>query len=72
MALYASLNIFVGDMIETAVSVARNCGMIPAQDKVVVIDAKPPDRGRPASVKYRYAEYNAGSGAETSEGEVRI
>lgn len=45
-----------GDMIQTAISVARNCGMIPVKDRVIIIEASPPDAHHPASIKWVTAE----------------
>ncbi|XP_021361034.1 cation-transporting ATPase 13A2-like isoform X2 [Mizuhopecten yessoensis] len=45
-----------GDMIETAMSVARNCGMVSPQDKVIIVEAVPPDHNGPARVEYRHSE----------------
>ncbi|XP_033763679.1 probable cation-transporting ATPase 13A3 isoform X1 [Pecten maximus] len=55
-----------GDMIETAVSVARNCGMVPPNDKVIIVDAVPPDRDGPARVEYRHSEMPSDSGTGVS------
>ncbi|XP_077472080.1 polyamine-transporting ATPase 13A3-like isoform X2 [Stigmatopora argus] len=45
-----------GDNLSTAVSVARECGMVGAREKVIVADAAPPDEEKPASVTWRYSE----------------
>ncbi|XP_052083585.1 polyamine-transporting ATPase 13A3-like, partial [Mytilus californianus] len=41
-----------GDMMQTAVSVARTCGMIQACDDVVIADAHPPDSQGPARIEW--------------------
>lgn len=41
-----------GDMMQTAVSVARTCGMIATIDTVVVADAYPPDSQGPARIDW--------------------
>ncbi|XP_071146694.1 polyamine-transporting ATPase 13A3-like isoform X1 [Mytilus edulis] len=41
-----------GDMMQTAVSVARTCGMIPPCDDVVIADAHPPDSQGPARIEW--------------------
>ncbi|CAC5383954.1 Probable cation-transporting ATPase 13A3,Cation-transporting ATPase 13A2,Cation-transporting ATPase catp-5 [Mytilus coruscus] len=41
-----------GDMMQTAVSVARTCGMISACDDVVIADAHPPDSQGPARIEW--------------------
>ncbi|XP_056008608.1 polyamine-transporting ATPase 13A3-like isoform X2 [Ostrea edulis] len=45
-----------GDMIQTAISVARNCGMVPPKDRVIIVEASPPDAHNPASIKWVTAE----------------
>ncbi|XP_042314211.1 LOW QUALITY PROTEIN: polyamine-transporting ATPase 13A3 [Sceloporus undulatus] len=45
-----------GDNMLTAISVARDCGMIQPQDKVIIADALPPKDGQPARVNWHYAD----------------
>ncbi|XP_077580222.1 polyamine-transporting ATPase 13A3-like [Stigmatopora nigra] len=45
-----------GDNLSTAVSVARECGMVGAREKVIVADAAPPGEEKPASVTWRYSD----------------
>ncbi|XP_062868539.1 polyamine-transporting ATPase 13A3 isoform X2 [Trichomycterus rosablanca] len=45
-----------GDNMLTAISVARDCGMIPPQDRVIIADALPPKDGRAARINWRYAD----------------
>lgn len=40
----------------TAISVARDCGMILPQDKVIVAEALPPKDGHPARIKWHHAD----------------
>lgn len=40
----------------TAISVARDCGMIPPQDTVIIADAHPPHDGQAAKITWRYAD----------------
>lgn len=40
----------------TAISVARNCGMIPPQDTVIIADALSPHNGQTAKINWRYAD----------------
>lgn len=40
----------------TAISVARDCGMIPPQDMVIIADALPPRDGQSAKITWRYAD----------------
>ncbi|XP_076451738.1 polyamine-transporting ATPase 13A3-like isoform X2 [Babylonia areolata] len=46
-----------GDMIQTAISVARNCGMVRPNDKVVIVHGHPPDKENPAArIEWELAE----------------
>ncbi|KAJ7313297.1 hypothetical protein JRQ81_004585 [Phrynocephalus forsythii] len=45
-----------GDNLLTAISVARECGMIPAKGKVVLTEALPPRDGQPATLNWQYAD----------------
>ncbi|XP_064408963.1 polyamine-transporting ATPase 13A3 isoform X2 [Latimeria chalumnae] len=45
-----------GDNMLTAVSVARECSMIPPQGKVIVTEALPPRDGQPATINWHYAD----------------
>ena len=46
-----------GDMIQTAVSVARNCGMVQPNDKVIIVHGHLPDKENPtARVDWELAE----------------
>ncbi|KAL1023270.1 hypothetical protein UPYG_G00038510 [Umbra pygmaea] len=45
-----------GDNMLTAISVARDCGMIPPQDRVIIADALPPRDGQVAKITWQYAE----------------
>ncbi|KAM7409529.1 hypothetical protein PAMA_001151 [Pampus argenteus] len=45
-----------GDNMLTAISVARDCGMIPPQDTVIIADALPPHDGQAARITWRYAD----------------
>uniref|UniRef100_A0A3Q2G9G8 ATPase 13A3 n=1 Tax=Cyprinodon variegatus TaxID=28743 RepID=A0A3Q2G9G8_CYPVA len=40
----------------TAISVARDCGMIPPEDTVIIADAFPPHDGQAAKITWRYAD----------------
>lgn len=40
----------------TALSVARDCGMVRAHEKVIIADAVPPKDFQPASITWRYTE----------------
>ncbi|XP_041503105.1 probable cation-transporting ATPase 13A3 isoform X2 [Microtus oregoni] len=45
-----------GDNMLTAVSVARDCGMILPQDKVIIAEALPPKDGKVAKINWHYAD----------------
>ncbi|KAJ8390400.1 hypothetical protein AAFF_G00107940 [Aldrovandia affinis] len=45
-----------GDNMLTAISVARDCGMIPPQDTVIIADAVPPKDSQAARIDWRYAD----------------
>ncbi|KAM9762567.1 polyamine-transporting ATPase 13A3 isoform 1-T1 [Menidia menidia] len=45
-----------GDNMLTAISVARDCGMIPPEDTVIIADALPPHDGHAAKITWRYAD----------------
>uniref|UniRef100_A0A8D0HAK4 Polyamine-transporting ATPase 13A3 n=1 Tax=Sphenodon punctatus TaxID=8508 RepID=A0A8D0HAK4_SPHPU len=45
-----------GDNLLTAISVARDCGMILPQDKVIVAEALPPQDGQTARINWHYAD----------------
>lgn len=45
-----------GDMILTAISVARNCGMVKTYEKVIIVDAQPPENGSPARIQWEQSE----------------
>lgn len=40
----------------TAISVARDCGMVRAHEKVIIADAAPPKDFQPASITWQYTE----------------
>ncbi|XP_060098854.1 polyamine-transporting ATPase 13A3 [Heteronotia binoei] len=45
-----------GDNLLTAISVARDCGMIQPPDKVIVAEALAPKDGQPAKINWHYAD----------------
>ncbi|XP_062987775.1 polyamine-transporting ATPase 13A3 [Elgaria multicarinata webbii] len=45
-----------GDNMLTAISVARDCGMILPQDKVIIAEALPPKDGQTARIHWHYAD----------------
>ncbi|XP_056421368.1 probable cation-transporting ATPase 13A4 [Hyla sarda] len=46
-----------GDNIQTATTVAKNCGMIPENSKVILVEAQGPNSDAPASVSWKLLEY---------------
>ncbi|XP_075194635.1 putative cation-transporting ATPase 13A4 [Anomaloglossus baeobatrachus] len=46
-----------GDNIQTATTVAKNCGMIPEGIKVVLLEANEPEGSTPASLTWKLLEY---------------
>ncbi|XP_006637789.1 polyamine-transporting ATPase 13A3 isoform X1 [Lepisosteus oculatus] len=46
-----------GDNMLTAISVARDCGMILPQDRVIIADALPPKDGQAAKINWHYADF---------------
>ncbi|XP_060056839.1 polyamine-transporting ATPase 13A2 isoform X1 [Erinaceus europaeus] len=52
-----------GDNLQTAVTVARGCGMVGPQEFLVVLHATPPERGQPASLELLPAESSETSSA---------
>ncbi|XP_077998029.1 polyamine-transporting ATPase 13A3-like [Glandiceps talaboti] len=45
-----------GDNMLTAVSVAKDCGMVPAGEKVILVTGTPPMDGKPATLSWEYEE----------------
>lgn len=45
-----------GDMILTAISVARNCGMVKPHEQVIIVNAHPPENGNPAHIEWDQSE----------------
>ncbi|XP_029971681.1 probable cation-transporting ATPase 13A3 isoform X2 [Salarias fasciatus] len=57
-----------GDNMLTAISVARDCGMIRPHERVIIADAAPPTDSQPASITWNYTESAAQPGGnETVE-----
>lgn len=40
----------------TAVSVARDCGMVQTHERVIIVNALPPTDPQPASITWHYTE----------------
>ncbi|KAL4220880.1 hypothetical protein ACF0H5_019146 [Mactra antiquata] len=57
-----------GDMITTAVSVARNCGMVGVRDRVVIVEASKPDNNdSQAHIEWSLADVQGGESPEMSD-----
>lgn len=63
---------FLGDNILTAISVARDCGMILPQDRVIIADALPPRDGHVAKINWRYADNPNKRSSKPASLEVRL
>lgn len=57
-----------GDNMLTAISVARDCGMVRPYEKVIIADAVPPRDFQPASITWHYTE----NPAQTVNNQVRF
>lgn len=53
------LYLLIGDNMLTAISVARDCGMVRPCEKVIIADAGPPKDFQPASITWHYTENQA-------------
>ncbi|XP_064610270.1 polyamine-transporting ATPase 13A3-like [Liolophura sinensis] len=58
-----------GDNILTAISVARDCGMVQRSDRVILVNANPPDpvTNKEASILWQFAEMPSDSSASEAE-----
>ena len=54
-----------GDNMLTAVSVARQCGMVGPKEAVVMVTAHPPEGDKPAQVEWEFADSDKSSGSES-------
>ncbi|XP_048672198.1 polyamine-transporting ATPase 13A2 [Marmota marmota marmota] len=54
-----------GDNLQTAVTVARSCGMVGPQEHLVIIHATHPERGQPASLQFLPVESSAAMNGAT-------
>uniref|UniRef100_A0A8C6QBI9 Polyamine-transporting ATPase 13A3 n=1 Tax=Nothobranchius furzeri TaxID=105023 RepID=A0A8C6QBI9_NOTFU len=55
-----------GDNMLTAISVARDCGMIPPEDKIIIADALHPHDGQAAKITWRYLGHSGGARIEVA------
>ena len=54
-------------MIQTAISVARNCGMVHKRDRIIIAHGTPPDKTQAARLEWEEAEIPALSDGEGGE-----
>lgn len=60
--------LYLGDMITTAISVARNCGMVGGHDRVVIVEAhKPENNNDQAKIEWELSELNADESPDASD-----
>ena len=59
-------------MTKTAVSVARNCGMVGPNDHVIIVNGFAPDKDGPARLEWERAEMPREESSEYSDQEVGI
>ncbi len=62
----------LGDNILTAISVARQCGMVQPRERVVVVQATAPEYGNPAKIQWELANVDQGEEEEEEEEDVGI
>ncbi|XP_077866567.1 polyamine-transporting ATPase 13A3-like, partial [Saccoglossus kowalevskii] len=53
-----------GDNILTAICVARECGLLPVNDEVIMIDARPPDEDKYENITWKYVDKRSGPNNE--------
>ncbi|XP_053378847.1 polyamine-transporting ATPase 13A3-like isoform X2 [Mercenaria mercenaria] len=56
-----------GDMITTAICVARNCGMVGTRDRVVIVEAHKPENNEQARIEWELSDMNVDSSPDTSD-----
>ncbi|XP_068196725.1 polyamine-transporting ATPase 13A3-like [Antennarius striatus] len=61
-----------GDHMLTAISVARDCGMIRPHETVIIADVALPKDSRPASVTWRHMENPAGAAKDAQTVEINV
>ncbi|KAM8727787.1 polyamine-transporting ATPase 13A3-like isoform 3-T4 [Acanthopagrus schlegelii] len=61
-----------GDNMLTAISVARDCGMIRSHEKVIIADAVPPKDLHPASITWRYTDNPAPTNRDSQTVEIHL
>lgn len=61
-----------GDNMLTAISVARDCGMVRAYERVIIADAAPPKDFHPASITWHYTENPTQTDKDTQTVEINL
>ena len=51
--------LFAGDNMLTAISVARQCGMVPGREAIILVNVHPPENDKPASIEWEYADVDS-------------
>ncbi|XP_056277593.1 polyamine-transporting ATPase 13A3-like isoform X2 [Pseudoliparis swirei] len=61
-----------GDNMLTAISVARDCGMVRVHERVIIADAAPPKDFHPASITWHYTENPAQTNKSNQSVEINL
>ncbi|XP_049888726.1 polyamine-transporting ATPase 13A3-like isoform X1 [Epinephelus moara] len=61
-----------GDNMLTAISVARDCGMVHSHERVIIADAAPPKDSHPASITWHYTENPAQTDKDSQTVEINL
>ncbi|KAM4551196.1 polyamine-transporting ATPase 13A3-like isoform 1-T1 [Odontesthes bonariensis] len=61
-----------GDNMLTAISVARDCGMVRPQERVIIADAAPPKDFHPASITWRYTDNPTQTAKDSQTTEINL
>ncbi|XP_059200492.1 polyamine-transporting ATPase 13A3-like isoform X1 [Centropristis striata] len=61
-----------GDNMLTAISVARDCGMVRAHERVIIADAAPPKDFHPATITWHYTENPAQTNKDNETVEINL
>nr|XP_019958091.1 PREDICTED: probable cation-transporting ATPase 13A3 isoform X1 [Paralichthys olivaceus]XP_019958100.1 PREDICTED: probable cation-transporting ATPase 13A3 isoform X1 [Paralichthys olivaceus] len=61
-----------GDNMLTAISVARDCGMVRAHEQVIIADAVPPKDLNPATIMWHYTENPAQTAKDNQSVEINL
>jgi magnesium-transporting ATPase (P-type) len=61
-----------GDNLLTAVSVSRQCGLVPADDQLVFANAHPPEDGQPARISWELSADTGGDGSRIGVDEGNV